>query len=333
MSHTNCSLDVVIVNWNSGDQLRACLQSLSDSRREGFEFRRVVVVDNASVDGSAENLDFPRLPLVVIRNKSNRGFGAASNKGASGSAADYILFLNPDTRVNENTIAGSVEWMQSTEAKPFGIAGVQMIDERGEVHRCCSRFPTLKIWLAKIFGLSLLLPRFFPDHFYSEWDHASSREVDQVQGSYMLIRRHLFESLGGFDELFFVYYEDVDLSLRAKQAGWRSYHYASVQAFHAGGGTSRQVPARRLYYSLQSRLLYAAKHCDGISNAILCLLTLFAEPLSRVCLAVFHRSLREIIHTLKAYAYFYRSMPQLLPQMIRLSSAPVVSEVVPVAGK
>src|SRR5260221_5717402 len=88
-------LDVIIVNWNAGSHLRACLSALSQSRQEGYRLKRVVVVDNASVDKSADNLEYPLLPLVVIRNSVNRGFGVACNQGAAGSTADHLLFLNP----------------------------------------------------------------------------------------------------------------------------------------------------------------------------------------------------------------------------------------------
>jgi len=311
MSLTVPTLDIVIVNWNSGDQLRECLASVAASDRRGIELQRVVVVDNASSDGSVDKLEFPLLPVTVIKNEINRGFGAACNRGTRGSNADYILFLNPDARVNPDTLAASVQFMESAAAHDVGIASVKLIDESGHTSRCCSRFPTLKILCGKMFGLNLVLPKYFPDQFYIEWDHNSSREVEQVQGAYLLMRRALFEALRGFDECFFVYLEDVDLGLRARQTGWKSYHYAGTEAFHAGGGTSRQIKARRLFYSLQSRLLYAAKHFSTASAVCLFLATLLVEPFSRVFFSLIKGSFREIVHTIQAYGMLYAALPRL----------------------
>lgn len=125
-----------------------------------------------------------------------------------------------------------------------------------------------------------------------------------------MVRRTTFESLGGFDERFFVYFEEVDFSYRARQAGWRSVYLADVQAFHAGGGTSNQVKARRLFYSLRSRLLYAAKHFSTAGTALVFLATLLLEPLSRSALALARRSWPALRETWQGYAMLWRWLPQ-----------------------
>ena len=132
-------LDVVIVNWNTGSQLRACLAALAASRQDSYRLGRVVVVDNASADQSMDDLACLALPLLTIKNDENVGFGAACNQGAAGSTADYLLFLNPDTRVFE-TLASSVRWMEHSGNDDVGILGVQLLDESGQVSRTCARF-------------------------------------------------------------------------------------------------------------------------------------------------------------------------------------------------
>jgi len=143
-----------------------------------------------------------------------------------------------------------------------------------------------------------------------EWDHKDSRQVDHVIGAFFLVRRNLFEMLGGFDARFFVYFEDLDFSYRAKQLGYSSYYLTSSQAYHKGGGTSEQVKDVRLFYSLRSRIIYGYKHFSWIAATMLMLGTIIVEPLSRIVLGVAHRSGCEIVETCRAYRMLWGSMPE-----------------------
>lgn len=306
------SLDIIIVNWNAGRQLRECLESVTLTGRDGFHLTRVVVVDNASSDRSADGLEDLELPLTVIRNADNRGFGAACNQGAKGSEADYLLFLNPDTRLQENSLAKPLAFMEQPNNRSIGIVGIQLMDDDGQVSRTCARFPTPGRFFSKMLGLDRMFPRFFPSHFMSDWDHGESREVDHVIGAFFLVRRSLFTSLGGFDERFFVYLEDLDFSLRAWQAGWSSYYLASIQAYHKGGGTSQQVKATRMFYALRSRILYGDKHFGWFPATGLMAATLLLEPLARLVLSSARRSGEEISETLKGYSMLWGATPALL---------------------
>ena len=209
------SIDIVIVNWNAGGQLRDCLESIVSADRYDAILERVVVVDNASHDGSADGLDDIGLPLELIRNSTNRGFAAACNEGTRGSTSDYALFLNPDTRLFGPSLTRPLQFMEQPENRRVGICGVKLVDEEGVVVLSCTRFPTPRILLARLLGLSHLFPAWFRSHEMLEWDHSESRKVDHVKGAFYLIRRPVFESLGGFDEDYFLYLEDLDLSLRA----------------------------------------------------------------------------------------------------------------------
>jgi len=303
-------LDIIILNWNSGHRLRDCLETITSVNKNGFSLERVVVVDNASSDGSIDGLENLELPLTIIRNTENRGFAAACNQGAKGSKADYLLFLNPDTRLFKDSLTKPLTFMEQMESRDIGILGIQLVDDNGQISRTCARFPTPGRSFSKMFGLDRLFPDLFPSHFMTEWDHRESREVDQVMGAFFLVRRSLFQSLGGFDERFFVYFEEVDFSFRARQAGWRSFYLAGAQAYHKGGGTSEQIKAKRLFYSLRSRILYGYKHFGHFPAIGLMLGTLVLEPIARMILGISHRSGEEIAETIRGYMMLWGTMPQ-----------------------
>jgi N-acetylglucosaminyl-diphospho-decaprenol L-rhamnosyltransferase len=293
--------DVVTVNWNSGRQLAECLASLAATDRSRVTLGRVVVVDNASTDGSADGLNRDDLPIEIIRNPTNRGFAAACNQGARAGHSPYILFLNPDTRLELDSLAAPLEWMESPDAADIGICGIQLADAAGRVARSCARFPTAGQLVAGAAGLDRLLPGAFPGFLMRDWDHRQSRRVDHVIGAFYLVRRSLFEQLGGFDERYFVYLEDLDFSLRARQAGWHSYFLASALAFHRGGGTSDQVRAERLLYLLRSRLHYARRHFSPARATAVRLATLGLEPVVRVAAALGGGAPRAARDTIRAY--------------------------------
>ncbi len=196
--------------------------------------------------------------------------------------------------------------MLKEENRNIGIIGVQIIDDNNEVTRTCSSFPTPFKMIYLSLGLDKLFPKVFPGHFMKEWNHNKNRIVDQVMGSYFLIRQSLFKQIGGFDERFFVYYEDLDLSLRARQAGFSSFFLATSQIYHKGGGTSEQVKANRLCYTVHSKLLYCRKHFNAKSFIIIVFVTLFIEPVVRIAYALTKGSSREVWEIVKGYAKLYK---------------------------
>lgn len=300
-------VDIVIVNWNAGQQLRECVDSVIQCG--GSLVSRIVVIDNGSTDGSEGAVD--GLPdVTLIRAGENLGFGRACNAGAGLVSGEFILFLNPDARVFPSTLAISLGFMRQPENSRVGICGVQLVDEDGHVVRTCARFPSARGFVSHAVGVDRIIPAF--GHFMHEWDHATTREVDQVIGAFFLVRRNVFEALNGFDERFFVYFEEVDFSYRAKQRGWSSVYCADAQAFHAGGGTSRQVKGRRLFYSLRSRLLYAFKHFNPLAITTVLLATLLVEPLTRSVLAMVHYSWARLKETWSAYGMLLRWLPSLI---------------------
>jgi GT2 family glycosyltransferase len=302
-------IDIVLVNWNSGGQLEEALASIVNCHK-GL-IGRVVVVDNASSDGSMARIKENKfeLPLELILNKTNFGFGAACNQGASLCDAEYILFLNPDTRLFEKSISFPLAYMEKEKNSNVGIVGIQLIDSSGRVARSCSRFPAVSLTLAQALGLNKLPWLKAWGQHMNEWGHDCDRAVDQVIGAFFLIRRSLFADLEGFDERFFVYFEEVDVSYRAKQLGWRSVYLAGAQAFHAGGGTSEQIKAVRLFYSLRSRLLYGFKHFSPLRAWVLVVTTLLVEPVSRAMFSFLRGGLGGLENTFRGYAMLWRNFP------------------------
>ncbi|WP_069187531.1 glycosyltransferase [Pararhodospirillum photometricum] len=305
------AVDIVIVNWNAGDALVQCVTSIAENTANLV--RRIIIVDNASSDGSIEALpQISGIELVIIRNPENRGFSVACNQGAIRSSSDYLLFLNPDTLLKTNSLAPAVAFISNSQHARIGVVGVRLLDERGRTQRSCARFPTAAALLGQAAGFDRLFPRFFPSHFLRDWDHEDTRPVDQVMGAFLLIRRSLFKEIGGFDERFFVYYEDVDLCLRVHQYGFQVVHLAYAFAVHHGCGTTARIPDTRLFLLWRSRLLYAAKHFSSLGFISAIFATLVAEPMVRVGYALARRQPVEALAVGRAYV---RMILSLLPQL------------------
>lgn len=302
------SLDIVVVNWNAGPLLRRCVASVPAALAPGVDLRRFVVVDNASADGSADGLEevAAGLPLIVLRNKENRGFAAGCNQGAAGSPADLVLFLNPDTELNAGSLAPVLAWSARPENARVGVAGIRLADETGQTQRCCARAPTPWRLLGQALGLDRLAPTVFPPHFMTEWDHGDDRAVDQVMGAFLLIRRSLFDSLGGFDERYFVYYDDADLCLEARKAGWTVKHFAGAVAYHKGRGTTDGIKDIRQFYLWRSRLRFIDKHFSGAGRTAARIVTLLIDPAVRLAYAAARGQGRQIGRTWRAVRLLWR---------------------------
>jgi GT2 family glycosyltransferase len=260
----------------------------------------VVVVDNQSTDHSekaCQNYPFVRL----IQNGANLGFGKACNIGAKNIQGNWVLFLNPDAKLNSETLT-KLNFNIASVSDQYVIHGVQIVDSSGSVSRSCARFP--KWW--NLFFHSIGLDRIFPKIGFQmiDWDHSESRPVDEVMGSFFLVRRDIFNRLHGFDEDYFMYMEELDFSYRARQVGFLSYYWASPRIFHEGGGCSKQVKAKRLYYYLRSRWIYSGKHFPLLQMACIRFALLFFEPVSRVANSAWHLEMSSIIEILQSYIMF-----------------------------
>ncbi len=300
------NVSIVIVNWNAGKQLVDCIESIR-THATGL-VTDVIVVDNASTDNSLSLLPEDMAELKVIRNSTNRGFGAACNQGANMACGDYLLFLNPDTRLHAHSLIDSVAFMDQSGNEDVGVSGIALVDGRNVRSRSCSRFPTFSLIMNEMTGFAHLWPSRFLLRHMRDWDHATSCDVDHVIGAFYLIRQPLFRSLGGFDERFFVYLEDLDLSLRVRQSGFRIHYLAEIIAYHAGGGTSEQIKGKRLAYSLTSRIQYIFKHFPAPEFLVILLSSITLEPLSRLVLSIKEISVARLWETIEGCGRYTMSL-------------------------
>jgi N-acetylglucosaminyl-diphospho-decaprenol L-rhamnosyltransferase len=299
------AVDIVIVNWNAGEQLAACLDSIA--AHGGPAVGRVIVVDNGSTDGSADIVRSD-IALEIIRAGANLGFGRACNLAARQSKAAFLLFLNPDAELHDGAIDGALAYAEARR-ETVGVVGIRLVGRDGAAHRHCARFPNWRSFIGNSLGLTRIARRWFPPVTRIEFDHLETRPIEHVMGAFYLIRRDLFEALGGFDEDYFVYLEDLDLSRRVAKAGRETHYLADVTAYHKQGGTSEQVRAHRLYYALQSNIIYAFKHLPIGQAWLVTVVTLLVEPFSRLGRAVLRGSFDEFRFTLGGFAMLYRALP------------------------
>ncbi|MDB5362589.1 MAG: glycosyl transferase [Rhodospirillales bacterium] len=298
-------IDVVIVNWNSGMHLAACLRALA-APSERHRIRGVTIVDNGSTDGS---LDFqlpPDLPVFIDRAGSNLGFARGSNRAARQGTAPYILLLNPDASIEPGALDAVIASFNRSDA--IGIVGLRLCDQAGNTLRTCSRFPTARAFIVRALGLNLLPGLKHLGPFMRDWAHTESRIVDQVMGACCAVPRALFEDIGGFDERFFLYYEDVDLAKRVQKINRISWFETAGAARHIGGGSSAAIPGRRLFYILSSRFAYARKHFSLLGYLATLFVTLLIEPWSRLAAEVVRRGPVKMFVVLSGYAILFRTL-------------------------
>lgn len=261
----NMKLSVIIVSWNVREDLIRCLESLYKYPASDFE---VIVVDNASTEGTVEAVksEFPE--VILIANSHNRGFAAAINQGIDNSQAEYILLLNPDTVVYQNSLNGLIRFMDKN--KNVGVCGPQLLNGDGTIQLSARRFPTFRGALYRHTAFRYL--RIFRNE-YKKWlmkdfDHRIQKDVDQVMGAALMTRRSVVEQVGRMDESFFMYYEEVDLCYRIKQAGWRIVYVPEAEITHLGGRSAGQIPAAKRIMAMTSLLKFFRKHRGRFASAI-----------------------------------------------------------------
>ena len=233
-------LTVIIVNWNTRELLQNCLRSVFQHTR-GISYQ-VIVVDNASSDGSPEMVEkeFPEVQL--IHNHENLGFSRANNQALRLALSRYLLLLNSDTVLCDNALKGMVEFM---DAHPdAGIVGTRLLNPDGSRQYSCDLFPRRPFRMLS----DKIRDRFFPvnqggwQERMANWDFHGNFLVDYVIGAVLLIRRDTVERIGMLDEGFFMYAEDIDWCYRAEQAGWKNYYVGSIGIYHYNRGSSEKNP-------------------------------------------------------------------------------------------
>ena len=267
-------LSVVVVNYNTGPYLGLCLRSTFDSA--GDARVEVVVVDNASLDGSADAAIAEHPAAVLIQNESNRGFAAAANQGIRATTAPVVLLLNPDAEVVSGTLAAFAK--VARDRPRAGAIGALVRDPDGSIYPSARKVPTLGEAVGHAFLGPFVPNRFSRAYTMADWDRRSERPVEWVSGSCVLLRRSALDQVGLFDERFFMYVEDVDLCTRLRRAGWEVLFSPELEVLHVGGVSTGGYRSRRMTLE-HSRSIYRyfVKHRSPGSLALL-------RPLVRLAL-------------------------------------------------
>lgn len=271
-------LSIIIVSYNTRNLLRNCLQSIYANASEGdFE---VLVIDNASTDGSANMVkeEFPQVELIC--NEKNLGFAKANNLGIERSNGRHILLLNSDTEVLAGALDGMVNFL---EAHPdVDVLGCQLLDSMGKAEESCGFFPTPKaILLTKLRHRKLLEP-WFKNSRASILSPERAQGVDWVTGACLMTRRRVVNEVGLLDEKMFMYFEDVDWCYRMKKAGWKIYFAPEVRIIHKRGASLEQVPDRMIYEYRRSELHLYKKHL-GLFSQLVFRVVIFAHSFLMIC--------------------------------------------------
>lgn len=255
-------LSVIIVNYNVKHFLEQCLHSvLKASKTISAE---IFVVDNNSVDGSTQLVKekFPQVHL--IENKDNVGFSKANNQAIRLAKGKYILLLNPDTVVEEDTFTKIIRFME--EHPDAGGLGVKMIDGKGNFLPESKRgLPTPWVAFCKMFGLSKLFPKSknFGKYHLSYLNENETHEVEVLAGAFMLMRKETLEKVGLLDETFFMYGEDIDLSYRITQGGYKNYYFPGTTIIHYKGESTKKGSLNYVKVFYKAMIIFAQKHFSG----------------------------------------------------------------------
>ncbi|MFN2286093.1 MAG: glycosyltransferase family 2 protein [Anaerolineae bacterium] len=251
-------LSVIIVNWNVRDLLQRALTSVYASwdNRMGLE---VIVVDNASHDDSVAMLRTTFPDVQVIANTENRGFTGGNNQGLAAATGEYLLLLNPDTEIIADALPRMVDYIR---AHPdVGMVGPQLLNPDGSVQSSRRHFPSLPVLFLESTWLEKLTPRKLLRHYYAQAQPDDAiQDVDWITGAAMLARREAFAQVGGMDEGFFMYSEELDWCRRIRDTGWRIVYFPEARIVHHEGKSSEQVvPARHIYFQ-SSKVRYTRKY-------------------------------------------------------------------------
>jgi len=259
-------VSVIIVNWNTKELLRDCLSSACENA--GDIDYEIIVIDNASADGSAEMVKNDFRQVILIENSENRGFAAANNQGIAVAKGRYVLLLNSDTVVLDNAIANTVRF--ADENPQAAVTGCRVLNPDRTLQRTCFMFPSVlnmllsSTYLYKLFSKN----RFFGREQMTWWDRNDVRPVDVVTGCFMLVRREAIEQVGMMDEQFFMYGEETDWCYRFREKGWKVIFAPVGQIIHFGGQSTAQKPVAMIVQLRLSILKFMKKHYGWPSHLI-----------------------------------------------------------------
>ncbi|MEJ7625500.1 MAG: glycosyltransferase family 2 protein [Ferruginibacter sp.] len=286
-------ISIIIVNFNVKYFLEQCLFSVVKACRN-LE-AEILVADNASTDGSRQYLESKFPSVHFIWNSENMGFGKANNAALKKANGKYILFLNPDTIIAEDTLEMCLAFADGK--KDFGGLGIHMIDGSGVFLKESKRsFPSTPATFFKMTGIHYLFPRsqFFSSYYAAHLPEKENNAVDVLAGAFMMIEKKILEITGGFDEDFFMYGEDIDLSFRIKKYGFQNYYYAGSTIIHFKGESTQRRSAEYIYHFYKAMKLFVKKHGKGKSSDALSLLGIAAAKKAALAKLLFKKNSKEL---------------------------------------
>lgn len=276
-------LSIIIVSWNVKDYLQQCLQSIYQYTHDiSFE---VIVVDNASSDGSADMVaqQFPQVHLIC--NAANRGFGYANNQGYKIATGEYVLFLNDDTAIHDNIFPTLIQRFKDyhDSREKIGMLGCKLLNPDGTQQDSVRKFPTVLGQTAILLKLHHSFPRLIASYMQTDFNYEHEQRVDQIMGAFMLAPRAVLEQVGIFDEQFFNWFEEVDLQKRITQAGYDILYTPSVSCTHIKGPSFAQLrkPMAQKIFNASMRY-YFRKHHSMLAYLWLCAIQPISVLLSYV---------------------------------------------------
>jgi len=237
IEETKVQLSIIIVTYNSRTLIEHCLISV-DKAITGIN-TEIIIVDNNSTDGSKEYLPSKFPGVKFIFNNENLGFSKACNQGSKISSGDYILFLNPDTILSGTCLTDCISFFKTHP--DAGAVGVRMLDENGKFLKESKRgLPSPSASFYKLFGLTTIFPgsKTIAKYYQGHLPENENNPVEVLSGAFMMIKRPVFEKVNGFDETFFMYGEDIDLSLRISQMEYKNYYLGKISITHLKGGST-----------------------------------------------------------------------------------------------
>lgn len=304
-------LSIIIVNYNVRNFLEQCLGSV-ERAATGIDCE-TFVVDNQSVDGSAGMVRKKFPGVILLENKQNLGFSKANNQAIRKARGEYILVLNPDTILQQNSLRKCIKFMDSNPET--GALGVKMIDGKGKFLPESKRaMPTPSVALWKMTGLSTLFPgsRVFGKYHLSFLDPHKTHDVEIVSGAFMVLRKEALDKAGLFDEQFFMYGEDIDLSYRILQAGFKNYYYPGTTIIHYKGESTRKGSLNYVISFYKAMLIFTRKHFTGRQAFLFSILIQLAIYV-RASLSAIKRGVRPFLlpltDLLLLYVCFYLLVP------------------------
>ena len=301
-------LSVVIVNWNTRDMLRDCLQSvlagIGDLRAEIF------VVDNASEDGSAAMVRREFAQIHLIQSAKNLGFGAGNNLALRRVCGRHVLLINTDTIVHGSVIANCVTWLDNNPE--VGLMGPRLLNRDGAGQPSCSSFPSLKSLTLQLVGITRIAR--WDNYRMTGWDWSEERSVEVVSGAAMFVRGKAMEEVGLFDESFYFYGEETDWCRRFSSNGWRLKFVPIPEITHYGGGSVRRLNHRREVMLTEGTTRLQLKH-GGRVAAITCFTILTLHNITRAAFwfAAWVAGQREAIVRAQHFARVVAELPQAWP--------------------